>query len=154
MKLLQSAAPMDWFAAASRDFLKTRWKYGFVCLAVMPALAGLAQTSSASAAPDVWFHQRMTQLVDNREQSFDANARMLLNADQAKRASFAAVNAERMRQLDSDSAMILRLASELKAEIDMAPQNTLSLSAMRKAQEIERLAHIVQLKMKLTVGAD
>lgn len=71
-----------------------------------------------------------------------------------KRASIAAVNAERMRQLESDSTMILKLAAELKAEIDMAPQDMLSLSALRKAQEIERLARSVQLKMKLTVGGD
>lgn len=84
----------------------------------------------------------------------DANDLMELNQKKLKRASFEAANAERKRQLDSDSAMILKLASELKAEVDMAPRNTLSVSAMRKAQEIERLAHNVQLKMKLTVGAD
>lgn len=84
----------------------------------------------------------------------DANDIMEMKQKKLKRASFEAANAERKRQLDSDSAMILKLASELKAELDMAPRNTLSVSAVRKVQEIERLAHSVQLKMKLTVGAD
>jgi hypothetical protein len=84
----------------------------------------------------------------------DANDRMEMQQQKLKNASYEAANAERKRQLDSDSALILKLASELKAEIDMAAQNTLSLSAMRKAEEIQRLARSVQLKMKLTVGGD
>lgn len=50
--------------------------------------------------------------------------------------------------------MLLKLASELKAEIDKTPRDTLSLSVVRKAEEIEHLAHNVQVKMKLTVGTD
>lgn len=84
----------------------------------------------------------------------NANDRMVMNAQRLQRASFEAANAERKRQLDSDSAQLLKLAAELKAEIDRTPQDTLSLSIVRKAEEIERLAHSVQIKMKLTVGAD
>jgi hypothetical protein len=84
----------------------------------------------------------------------DANDQMEMQQKGLKRASFEAANAERKRQLDSDSALLLKLASELKAEIDKTPQDTLSLSVVRKAEEIERLAHNVQVKMKLTVGAD
>lgn len=84
----------------------------------------------------------------------DANDHMEMKQQKLKRASYEAANAERKRQLDLDSAMLLKLASELKAQIDIASRDTLSLSAVRKAEEIERLAHSVQLKMKLTVGAD
>jgi hypothetical protein len=84
----------------------------------------------------------------------DANDRMEMQDQKLKRASFDAANMERKRQLDSDSAMLLKLASELKAEIDKTPPNTLSLSIVRKAEEIEHLAHSVQIKMKLTVGGD
>lgn len=157
MKLWPSATATDWLAPPSRRFLKARWRFAFACLAVMPALTGTAQNSGASSttvAPSDAFRQQMSQLVDNRDQMLDANARMLMSEAQAKRASFEAANTERLRQLDSDSALILKLASELKAEIDMAPQDALSLSALRKAEEIGRLAHNVQVKMKLTVGAD
>lgn len=84
----------------------------------------------------------------------DANDRMEMQEQGIKRASYEAANAERKRQLDTDSALLLKLAAELKAEVDKTPQDTLSLSVVRKAEEIERLAHNVQLKMKLTVGAD
>lgn len=84
----------------------------------------------------------------------DANDQMQMQEKGLKHASFEAANAERKRQLDFDSTLLLKLASELKAEIDKTPQDTLSLSVVRKAEEIERLAHNVQVKMKLTVGAD
>ncbi|HTX76934.1 MAG TPA: hypothetical protein VMD29_12070 [Terracidiphilus sp.] len=84
----------------------------------------------------------------------DANDRMEMQDQRLKRASYEAANAERKRQLDSDSALLLKLASELKAEIDRTPPDMLSLSIVRKAEEIERLAHDVQVKMKLTVGTD
>ena len=84
----------------------------------------------------------------------DANDRIQMQEQNLKRASYEAANVERKRQLLSDSALIVKLAAELKAEIDQTPQNTLSLSIVRKADEIEHLAHNVQVKMKLTVGAD
>lgn len=84
----------------------------------------------------------------------DANEIMEMRNKKAKNANFEAANTERKRQLMEDSAMLLKLASELKAEIDKTPSDMLSLSVMRKADDIERLAHIVQAKMKLTVGAD
>lgn len=84
----------------------------------------------------------------------DANDRMEMQQQRLKRANFDAANAERKRQLDADSTQLLKLAAELKAEIDKTPQDMLSLSVVRKAEEIERLAHNVQTKMKLTVGAD
>ncbi|MFZ0394268.1 MAG: hypothetical protein WCF17_17305 [Terracidiphilus sp.] len=84
----------------------------------------------------------------------DANQPMEMQQQKLKRASYEAANAERKRQLDTESAQILKLASELKGEIDGTSQDTLSLSVVRKADEIERLAHNVQVKMKFTVGAD
>jgi hypothetical protein len=44
------------------------------------------------------------------------------------------------------------MAAELKAEVDKTTKDTLSLNVIRKADEIERLAHNVKEKMKLTVG--
>ena len=77
---------------------------------------------------------------------------MQMQQQQARKNHFEAVNAERKRQLDADSALLLKLAGELKAEVEKTSQGTLSLSTVRKAQDIERLARDVQVKMKLTVG--
>jgi hypothetical protein len=65
---------------------------------------------------------------------------------------YAAANAERKKQIAEDSAMLLKLATDLKAEVDKTGKDTLSLNVIRKADEIERLAHNVKEKMKLTVG--
>jgi hypothetical protein len=62
------------------------------------------------------------------------------------------VNTERKRQLNEDSARLLKLANDLKVEVDKTNKDVLSMTVIRKADEIERLAHGVKEKMKLTVG--
>jgi len=52
------------------------------------------------------------------------------------------------RQLQIDTAHLLRLTQELKAELDKAGNNTLSLAALRKADEVQKLARELKGKMK------
>jgi len=82
----------------------------------------------------------------------DANAQMEMREQMTKKQSFAAANSERKKQIAEDSAKLLKLATDLKAEVDKTDKDTLSLTVIRKADEIERLAHNVKEKMKLTVG--
>jgi hypothetical protein len=82
----------------------------------------------------------------------DANAQMRMREQQTKQQNFEAANVERKRQLAEDSARLLKLATDLKAEVDKTSKDTLSLIVIRKAEEIERLARNVKEKMKLTVG--
>jgi hypothetical protein len=82
----------------------------------------------------------------------DANDQMEMREAQAKKQDFAAANAERKKQIADDTAKLLKLAADLKAEVDKTSKDTLSLSVIRKADEIERLAHNVKEKMKLSVG--
>ena len=70
------------------------------------------------------------------------------NGDQ----DFSAANIERRKQIADDSAKLLKLATELKTEVDKTTKDTLSLSVIRKADEIERLAHEIKEKMKLSAG--
>jgi len=84
----------------------------------------------------------------------DANAQMAMREQQAKKQNFDAANIERKRQIADDSAKLLKLATDLKAEVDKTSKDTLSLGVIRKADEIERLAHNVKEKMKLTMGAN
>lgn len=42
---------------------------------------------------------------------------------------------------DAASAALLKLATELKAEVDKSTKDTLSLGVIRKANEIEHMAH-------------
>jgi len=63
-----------------------------------------------------------------------------------------AVNEARRKLLSDESARLLRLAAELKLEMDRTGKDTLSLSVIRKAGEIEKLAKEVKAHMKMTAG--
>lgn len=84
----------------------------------------------------------------------DKNAQMQMQQDQqTKKASYAAANVERKKQISDDAAKLVELATELKKEIDKTDKDTLSIDVIRKAESIERLAKGVKEKMKLTTGA-
>ncbi len=55
---------------------------------------------------------------------------------------------ERHKRLLSDTAKLVELTNELKDEIDKSSKDELSLDVVRKAAEIEKLAHDVKERMK------
>ena len=57
-------------------------------------------------------------------------------------------NSERQKRLVTDTETLLRLATELKQDVDKTDKNTLSVDVIRKAEEIEKLAHNVRERMK------
>jgi hypothetical protein len=57
-------------------------------------------------------------------------------------------NSERQKQLVADTQKLLALANELKSDVDKSTKDQLSLDVIRKAEEIEKLAHSVRDKMK------
>jgi hypothetical protein len=69
--------------------------------------------------------------------------RAKIEKDMAKKA-----NRERQAQLQRDTDNLLKLANELKQYVDKSNEHTLSLDVVRKAEEIEKLAHSVKEKMK------
>jgi hypothetical protein len=75
-------------------------------------------------------------------------------AAQTGQQNFDAANTERRKQIADDSARLLKLATDLKTEVDKTTKDTLSLNVIRKADEIEKLAHSVKEKMKLTAGTN
>lgn len=52
--------------------------------------------------------------------------------------------AEMHRRVLADAARLLQLSGELKVELDQTPKDQLSLGAIRKAAEIEKLAHSIK----------
>ena len=60
--------------------------------------------------------------------------------------------AQRQKELTGDTAKLLTLANELKAEMDKSTKDTLSLSVVKKADEVEKLAHKVRDEMKKSMG--
>lgn len=55
------------------------------------------------------------------------------------------------KQLADDTAKLLTLANELKTELDKSNKDTLSLSVIKKAQQVEKLAHKIRDEMKTGV---
>ena len=57
-------------------------------------------------------------------------------------------NEQRQAELKRDTDKLLKLSTELKAYVDKSNENVLSLDVIRKAEEIEKLAHSVRTKMR------
>jgi hypothetical protein len=70
----------------------------------------------------------------------------MLAKQQADRAR--AATDERQRRIVDDTARLLQLATELKADVDKSNKNQMSLEVIRKADDIERLAHDVKTRMR------
>ena len=78
----------------------------------------------------------------------EASGQTAMSDDQAKKVNVEPANVERKRQVSDYSADLLKLATDLKAEVDKTSKDTLSLGVIRKADEIERLTHQLKDKMK------
>jgi hypothetical protein len=79
----------------------------------------------------------------SQETGPDDELRAKMEKDMAKKA-----NQERQAQLKRDTEQLFKLATELKEEVDKSNENLLSLEVIKKAEEIERLAHSIKDKMK------
>ncbi len=69
--------------------------------------------------------------------------RLRMEREMAKKA-----NQERQADLKRDTEKLLKLAQELKESVDKTNESTLSVDVVKKAEEIEKLAHSVKDKMK------
>jgi hypothetical protein len=57
-------------------------------------------------------------------------------------------NEQRQAELKRDTEKLVRLSTELKDYVDKTDQNVLSVEVVKKAEEIEHLAHSVKTKMR------
>jgi hypothetical protein len=73
----------------------------------------------------------------------EEESRARVMRDMAKKA-----NEERHVALKNDTDKLLRLAVDLKAYVDKSNEHILSVDVVKKAEEIEKLAHSVKDKMK------
>lgn len=62
------------------------------------------------------------------------------------------VEGTRKKQISDESTQLLAMAVALKAEVDKTNKDVLSLNVIRKADEIEKLAHTVKEKIKQASG--
>jgi hypothetical protein len=123
---------------------------------VFPAATGLMCQAQSSPEGPVTGGPLRTDKIDLPtaiNQPPDANAQIQMREEQTKPQDYAAANTERRRQIAEDTSRLLKMAAQLKAEVDKTNKDTLSLNVIREAEDIERLAHGVKEKMKLIAGA-
>jgi len=105
-------------------------------LCLLLAIPGKAQTQAPSPRTP-----GRTESVPTTGDADDNQQR--LARDMAKKA-----NQSRQALLKADTDRLLKLAVELKDSVDKSSENVLSLDVVKKAEEIEKLAHSVKDKMK------
>lgn len=57
-------------------------------------------------------------------------------------------NSDRQKRLVADTDKLLALATQLKQDVDKTNKDVLSVDVVKKADEIEKLAHSVKERMK------
>jgi hypothetical protein len=120
------------------------------CVALLASLGGIAQDSRQP--PGGALRTDKVNLPTPINQPPDANAQLRMLAQMNKEQNYTVTNEQRRKQIVDDTVKLLKLASDLKSEIESTGKSTLSLNVIRKADEIEKLAHSVKERMKLTVG--
>ncbi len=79
--------------------------------------------------------------MDKRPDEDSARVRMEESAAKAR-------NTDRFKRIQTETERLLKLSTELKMDVDKSTKNELSLDVIRKAEEIEKLAHDVKERMK------
>jgi len=130
---------------ASRRAIRLGLMCGSMVLFLVPAAGGGWQQESMLQYPKIPPEAvRMPDAVQQHD----------INQQEKEKQNFEAANAERKKEIADDSSKLLKLATDLKTEVDKTNKDTLSLNVIRKADAIEKLAHDVKEKMKLSIGAN
>jgi hypothetical protein len=123
--------------------LKSSFAIGLLAIAIfLPATAGFGYQSSE---PPVGATEPMRGPAGrrNRADPVEDQMRARIEKEAAKK-----WNKERQAELKKDTDKLLELATQLKQQVDKSNENILSLDVVKKADEIEKLAHAVREKMR------
>lgn len=118
-------------------------------LALMVVLAAMAQSGQQ---PGGALRTDKINLPTPINQIPDANVQMAMLGTSAPPASPVDLNAMRRKQIADESSQLLSLAIALKTDVDKTSKDTLSVSVIRKADQIEKLARTVKERMKFVPG--
>ena len=133
-------------------------KIGGVVRVVVVSVCGLAASVGVGLSRNagvVWAQTGQIQDIPRPPSSHDPNTpalgagmpdggiRARMNDERIKSA-----NELRQKRLQDDVAKLVSLTNELKTDVDKTDKDQLSLDVIKKAGEIEKLAHDVQNRMK------
>jgi hypothetical protein len=130
--------------SASRFSRRAGWSCVFASLAILGVIAGAGLLRSHAQSP-----ASTSAATTPAPAPVPANAQAPASAQSpapSQPASAEATgDAPQKQEIAKESAELLKMATALKIEIDKTNQDTLSLSVVRKANEIEQLAHKARL---------
>lgn len=115
------------------------------CASLALVLTSLAQNGQAPAP-----HTDTVVLPTPTNQPANANAQMAMRGSGGNEGNYEGASAQRHKEIVDESTELLALAVALKTDVDKTNKDLLSLTVIRKASEIEKLAHTVKEKMKLS----
>jgi hypothetical protein len=105
-----------------------------LALCILGATTLAAQTAPAQGPPPVFPRTARPVPLSDIEQ-------------RAERERLKKANLQRQAQLKADTDKLLELSRQLKEYVDKTNENILSVDVVKKADEIEKLAHSVKQKM-------
>jgi hypothetical protein len=82
----------------------------------------------------------------------DVNDQARMRQENQNQPNYESVNAIRRKEMNDDAAKLVKLANDLKDELSKTDRDTLSVSAVKKAEQIEKLAKGLKSKMTVTIS--
>ena len=125
-----------------------RWIAVIACGALAAAAvgAGYARAHAQSAAAQASTTSQSATGTQNQAGSeIQANAQNVSAAEAGKPPEAPLTAGPPPRQIAAESADLLKMATALKSEVDKTTKDQLSVTVVRKASEIEQLAHKARL---------
>ena len=139
--------------AATRGPRITR-RSQWIVLGVAGLIAGAATTAGIGQnTPSSPSRPKITLLSPEANRPPDANEQMQMRQKNAKKQDFDTVNALRIKQINDDATKLLILTRDLNEKMSKLGKEPMPPNLVREAEVIEMLAHDVEQKMTLTVGA-
>ena len=130
---------------STNRFTTTRTVCIFLCSTFLMTVSGNAWQARSSnptvLIPQTGSTTRGLPDLTKGEENDSTRIRMEENAAKAR-------NTDRFKRLQSDTDKLLKLSTELKEDVDKSTKNELSLDVIRKAAEVEKLAHDIKERMR------
>ena len=108
---------------------------GLVAVAIIPSVGKALLQNGPRNVPEFLNHLP------------DANDEEKMRQQKQTQQDFEAANAARKKQVSEQTAKLLKLATDLKEEVDKTGKDTLSVDTIRKAEAIEKLARNIKAKL-------
>jgi hypothetical protein len=122
-------------------------------LVAIPLAAGNSQTSISSSGNPTHDYTGIPPMNPTANPTADANRYMEDSMKaQNNQKQFDKLNALRHKEMTADTAKLIILAIQLKAETDQTSKEKLSVAELRKVELIEKLAKSVHDKMKASAA--